>query len=331
MSKCDAMQFSDQMSCACGNVWDMNDPYPPECRKNQDRAQQGSKEWHKARIGRITGSRIGAILGLSPWQKPADIIRAMVREYHGAETEFKGNPATEHGNQHEQRAMLAFMRETGLHVEKCGFFPYGDRMGASPDGLTSDGGVLELKVPYSLRNGGEFKPLADQPHYAAQVQMEMLATGRTHAYFAQYRAPKGDPLAPDYVEEAISIERVEADPNWIDNNLDAINEFYQWYLSELDNPEHLEPLRVEINDSESGVLIQELDAIRKRKKEDETREKEIIKTLVEMAGEKNALIHGRSLTKVVRKGNVQYGKIPELQDVDLEKYRSKDSFFWKFS
>ena len=36
MSKCDAKQFSDQMSCACGNVWDMNDPDPPECRKIPD-------------------------------------------------------------------------------------------------------------------------------------------------------------------------------------------------------------------------------------------------------------------------------------------------------
>src|SRR5690606_5514265 len=261
-------------------------------------APQQSQEWLEARKGRITGSIIGAALGLCPWRKPAEVIRAMVREYHGAETEFKGNPATEHGNQHEQRAMLAFMRETGLHVEKCGFFPYGDRLGASPDGLTSDGGVLELKVPFSLRNGGEFKSLDDQPHYAAQVQMELLATGRSHAYFAQYIAPKGDPLSPDYVPEQIKIERVEIDHSWIDRNLPAINEFYQWYLSELDNPEHLEPLRVEIDDSESGVLIQELDAIRKRKKEDETREKEIIKTLVEMACEKNALIHGRSLTQV---------------------------------
>lgn len=292
---------------------------------------QGSKEWYKARIGRITGSTVGAILGLSPWQKPADVIRAMVREYHGAETEFKGNPASDHGNMHEQRAMLAFMRETGLSVEKCGFFPYGDRMGASPDGLTSDGGVLELKVPYSLRNGGEFKPLADQPHYAAQVQMEILATGRTHAYFAQYRAPKGDPLAPDYVEEAISIERVEADPHWIDNNLDAINAFYQMYLAELENEDHLNPLRVVIDTPEAGSLISELDEIRLRKKADEVREKEILAELVKLAGEKDASIHGRPLTKVERVGNVQYKSIPELKGVDLDKYRAKPSSFWRFS
>ena len=278
---------------------------------------QRSEAWFESRKGRITGSRVGAILGLSPWQKPGDVLRAMVREYHGATSEFLGSVATDHGTANEQRALLAFMRETGLGVEQCGFFPYGDRMGASPDGLTSDGGVLELKVPFGLRNGGDFKPLADQPHYAAQVQMEMLSSGRTHAYFAQYIAPKGDPLAYDYVQEQIQIERVEADPSWIDTHLPAINEFYQWYLAELENPEHLEALRVQIETPEAGILLTELDGIRARKKADDAREKEILAELVKIAGEKNASIHGRPLTQVVRAGNVQYAKIPELKGVDL--------------
>lgn len=29
---CQARQTSDQMTCSCGNVWDMNDPEPPTCR-----------------------------------------------------------------------------------------------------------------------------------------------------------------------------------------------------------------------------------------------------------------------------------------------------------
>jgi putative phage-type endonuclease len=293
--------------------------------------EQGSKEWYKARTGRITGSTVGAILGLSPWQKPKDILRSMVREYHGAESEFNAQFVADHGKNNEQRALLCFMRETGLMVEQCGFFPYGDRMGASPDGLTSDGGVLELKVPYSLRNGGTFKSIEDQPHYMAQVQMEILSTGRTHAWFGQYIAPKGDPLAPEYVTERLQVERVEADPEWIDRNLPAISAFYELYLMELDNPEHMEPLRVHVDSADAGTLLMEMDAIRKRKKADEVREKEILAELVKLAGEKDASIHGRPLTKVERKGSVQYAKIPELEGVDLEKYRGKPSSFWRFS
>ncbi|HUH57159.1 MAG TPA: YqaJ viral recombinase family protein, partial [Pseudomonadales bacterium] len=113
---------------------------------------QRSPEWFNQRKMRLTGSRIGAILGVSPWQKPDDVLRAMVREYHDYPSEFVSNPAVDHGNNNEQRALLCFMRKAGLMVEECGFFEYGDRMGASPDGLTSDGGVLELKVPFGLRN-----------------------------------------------------------------------------------------------------------------------------------------------------------------------------------
>jgi putative phage-type endonuclease len=294
--------------------------------------EQRSQEWFEQRKSRITGSRVGAILGLSPWQKPADVLRAMVREYHGAETEFTGNPATEHGNNNEQRAMLAFMRESGLGVEQCGFFAYGELMGASPDGLTDDGGVLELKVPFGLRNEQEakFKPLSEQLHYSCQVQMEMLAAGRKHAYFAQYVAPKGDPFSHDYVPEQISIERVEADPDWLDKHLPTISAFYALYVEELANPDHLEPLRVVIETPESGQIITELDAVRQRQKSDAAREKELLKELSVICGGKNSLIHGRKMTMVEREGSVSYAKaIKELcPGADLEPYRGKPTSYW---
>lgn len=291
---------------------------------------QRSEAWFESRKGRITGSRVGAILGLSPWQKPIDVLRAMVREYHGATSEFSGSVATDHGNNNEQRAMLAFMRKTGLDVDQCGFFAYGELMGASPDGLTSDGGVLELKCPYGLRNGGDFKPLADQPHYAAQVQMELLATGRGHAYFAQYRAPKGDPLAPDYVEEAINVERVELDPGWIDKHLPAISAFYDLLLSELHNPEHLEPLRVIIDAQE---VLDEIDALRARQKADEAREKELLSVLIKQADGKNALVNGRKLTLSKDSKSVAYAKaIAEIApEADLSKWTSVKRGSWRLT
>lgn len=299
---------------------------------NDNTAEQRSQEWFDQRKLRITGSRVSAILGLSPWQDRHDVLRAMVREYHGAPSEFTGNTATEHGKQNEQRAMLAFMRESGLQVEKCGFFPYGDSMGASPDGLTDDGGVLEIKVPFGLRNEqkAKFKPLAEQPHYAAQVQMEMLSAGRKHAYFAQYVAPKGDPFSADYVPEQISIERVERDETWLDRNLDEISHFYDLLLSELDNPEHLEPLRVVIDAQE---VLDEIDMLRMRQKADEAREKELLSVLIKQADGKNALVNGRKLTLSKDSKSVAYAKaIAELApDADLSKWTSVKKGSWRLT
>lgn len=295
--------------------------------------QQRSDEWQEQRRLRITGSRLGAILGLSPWQKPKDVLREMVRQYHGAESEFVGGPHIDHGVNNEQRALLCFMRESGLNVEECGFFAYGDFMGASPDGLTSDGGILELKVPYSLRKGGEFKPLADQPHYAAQVQMEMIATGRNHGYFAQYIAPYGDPLATDYVPEQINIERVELDPLFLDNNLTKISDFYRLLLSELDNKDHLAPLRVQIDTDRSWFILSEIDRLRAIQKESAEAEKALLAELIEIADGKNAEVHGRKLTLVKGGSSISYAKaIKELvPDADLEKWRGKPSESWRLT
>lgn len=297
--------------------------------------KQRSAEWFEQRKGRLTGSRIGAILGVSPWQKPADVMRAMVREYHGAPSEFQGGPHIDHGVFNEQRALLCFMRKTGLQVEECGFFPYGERLGASPDGLTSDGGVLELKVPFGLRAGDKpFKPLADQPHYQHQIQMEMLSTGRKHAYFAQYIAPKGDPLSIDYVPEQIKIERVEFDSGWIDAHLPALNDFYRQYLLELDNKDHLEPLRVQLLGDDTKALLAEFDECRRLQAEYSKREKELLAMIVDMAGEKDAEIHGRKLTKVVRTGSVSWAKVAKEvmpEGFDLEPFTGKPSEYWRLT
>lgn len=293
--------------------------------------EQRSKEWHEQRKLRITGSRVGAILGLSPWQKPADVMREMVRDYHGYPSEFVGGPHIDHGVNNEQRALLCFMRESGLNVEQCGFFEYGDRMGASPDGLTSDGGVLELKVPYGLRNGGEFKSLAGQPHYECQVQMEMLSAGRKHAYFAQYIAPKGDPLSHDYVPEQISIERVELDPAWIDSVLPAVNEFYAQLMLELDNPDHLAPLRAVIDTPHLSDVLKEIDALREQMKKDGLREKELMQQLIDAADGKSAEIHGRKLTLVKGGKSVAYAKAVKelLPDADLEPFTTQRKDSWR--
>ena len=42
--------------------------------------EQRSEEWFEARKGLVTGSSVGAILGLDPNRTKADVLRAMVRD-----------------------------------------------------------------------------------------------------------------------------------------------------------------------------------------------------------------------------------------------------------
>lgn len=287
--------------------------------------EQKSKEWFDARRGKLTGSNIGAALGVNPWKRPEDLIRQMVRDYHGAESEFQGNIATKHGNLHEPLAVMDYTAKTGNIVDECGFFvhPEYDWLGASPDGLIDDDGVLEVKCPFGLRNkkGDDlvFKSAKDQPHYFAQMQIEMACTGRAYTDFYQW-TKHGD-----------SLETVEFRKKWFDDNLPALESFYKRYLSEIDNPAHLEPLLKEVNTLGAKSLIDEYDQISATIDDATARKKEIMAELVTLSKERNAVIHGRKLTKVERKGSVQYAKIPELKGLDLEPYRNASSEFWRLS
>lgn len=303
---------------------------------NDSTVEQRTEAWHKQRVGRVTGSRAGAILGLSPWQKPEDVLRAMVREYHGAPSEFTVNPATEYGTRLERQAMLCFMRKTGFHVEDVGFLPYDDWLGASPDGLIDDNdlrAVLELKVPFGCRDGKEFKSINEQPHYLAQLQMEMLCSDRRVAYFAQYRAPKGDPFSPDYIDEDMKIEVVQFDDLWWFESSEKLLEFYDLYLSELNNKAHLEPLRVVIDTDEARRIINRIGEIDDALHNLEQEKKTHMAQLVELAGEKDAEICGRKLTQVAGKKTTQYAKAlaDAAPDFDLSAYTSTSKPYWRLS
>lgn len=285
--------------------------------------KQRSPEWFEARKKKLTGSNIGAALGLNPWKTPDDLIRQMVREYHGAEPEFVGNAATEFGTAHEPLALLDYEMETGNTVKGCGFFvhPEFNWLGASPDGLIDDHGIIETKSPYGLRDEAspKFKSLEEQPHYHAQVQTEMACAGRQWCDFYQW-APNGDQL-----------EHVDYDPLWFNENLPKLEAFYKRFLSELDNPDHLEEKHKEINTQQAKLLIDEYQDLTDSIDQATERKKEVLDELVKLAKGRNSLIWGRKLTQVERKGSVDYKSIPQLKGVDLEQYRKKPTSYWRLS
>jgi len=278
--------------------------------------EQRSEAWFKSRVGKITGSRVGAILGCNPWQKPADVMRAMVREYHGAPKEFTGNIATEYGTFSEEYA-LADLKNLGYSVEEVGFIVHPDLewLGASPDGLIGTDMVLEIKCPYGMRNQKDedgFKSINAQDHYYAQVQIEMFCTGRTECLFFQWC---------DY---ANIIERVNFDPRWIEENIPKLHDFYQQYLAEIKAPgRHLDRM-IEKPILEARYLAA-LAAYDQAKEDID----DIKSELIALADGQKTHVSGLIVQPIERKGNVDYKKIPELQGVDLETYRGSPVSSWR--
>jgi len=285
--------------------------------------EQRTSEWFEARNGRITASSVGAILGVAPYATRADIMRRMVRETLGAENEFTGNIATEYGVNNEAGALIEFEMETGLNVHPVGFVTKDDWAGASPDGLIGDECGLEIKCPFGLRkdDNPQFKTLADQPHYFAQVQFSLWVTGRIGWYFFQW-SPKG--TVCEFVMPSVE---------WQALNLPILRQFHAEYLHEVEHnaAQHLAPKRTDIDTPEAWRIMAEFDQIQESIDRATERKAELIADMVRIAGDKNAVFAGRNLTRVDRAGSISYAKAIKdlLPKADLEPYRGKASFSWQ--
>jgi len=285
--------------------------------------EQRSSAWFAARKGLITASSVGAILGVAPYASRADVMRRMVREAHGAETEFQGNIATEYGTRNEAGALVEFEMETGHTVQPVGFVAREDWAGCSPDGFIGATDGLEIKCPFGLRkeDAPKFKTLADQPHYYAQVQFSIWVTGRDCWHFYQW------------TPTATKLETVLQDAEWQAVNLPLLRQFHAEYLHEVEHSaaEYLAPKRGEVDTPEAYRIMAEYEQMLEAIERATERKAELIAEMVRISGDKNTAFAGRNLTKVERSGAISYAKaIKELMPTaDLEKWRGKPSFSWQ--
>jgi len=288
--------------------------------------EQRSEEWFKQRVGRITGSRVGGILGLCPFNKPEDIMRAMVREYHGAESEFTGNIATRYGVDNEDAAIFALENELSIEVTETGFHKLGDWLGASPDGEVGDSEVIEVKCPYGKRgatSSDDFKKLSEQPNYYAQMQIEMLCTNTEACHFYQW------------AENASSYVLVGYNHDWVEENLPKLKDFHESYKNIIEDESLSAPYlqSKEVDKSydadwvklETDYLLAVSDLEKAKQKVDSIKE-----NLLLLSNGRKCVSTSLTVFKTERKGSISYAKaIKELNiNADFEKYRGKSSESW---
>jgi len=156
--------------------------------------QQNSEEWYALRMGKFTASTFGDLF-MKPttagYQKA--IYQPVFERLTGEKPESFQSGYMERGHEMEPFAVEHYEIETFTSTSNGGFWTLGEWIGASPDRLVGDDGILEIKSPafntminYLLKN--ELPSI-----YHWQVHGQMFVTDRNWCDFMAYH-PKLKPV-----------------------------------------------------------------------------------------------------------------------------------------
>ena len=272
---------------------------------------QRDHAWYAARVGKITASRVGAILALSKYRSAEDVMRGMVREALGAPSEFTGNDATRYGQAHERDALDAYTFATGRTVEPMPLIVHPDYpwLAASPDGAVGMDCLVECKAPFRAK----YTEPSDE--YLAQVQLQLACTGRAFCDFVIWREG----------EEPI-IKRIPRNLVWLDQNIDALRAFHDRYESIIASKDlaapYLAPL-VRDDDAWREAAAQYL--AHKEAADTEAKLADHYRATLAKLAPGGASGCGVNLVRVEREGSVQWSKAFKalLPDADVSRWRGK--------
>lgn len=169
---------------------------------------QGTEEWKLARAGRVTASRIDAVLSRSRDRKSEGATRRnykaqIISEILTGRPQENGftNKAIEDGLEFEPLARSAYELAKGEFVDLVGLVlhPTIERAGASPDGLVGARGLVQFKCPYPATHIGYILAGDVPADYQPQMLWEMACAEREYCDFVSY-CPAFPPHLQLYVQ-----------------------------------------------------------------------------------------------------------------------------------
>ena len=188
------------------------------------RADQGSEQWLRDRLGHLTASRMADVLATTksgPSASRKNYLAQLVAErLTGIVAESFVSTAMEWGTSNEPLARAEYEILTDQMVDQDGFIkhPSIEWCGASCDGFIGDSGLIEIKAPNTATHIEYL--LAGKPpaKYQPQMLLQLACTSRQWCDFASY-----DPRMPE--EHRLFVVRFEPKPEEIKVVEDAAREF----------------------------------------------------------------------------------------------------------
>jgi putative phage-type endonuclease len=170
----------------------------PELLPTISECEQGTPEWIQLRVGKVTASRIPAVL--AKIQKGESAPRRNYRAEIVSET-LTGLPADERyvtpemrwGKEQEPRARAAYECQQDVIVDTVGFVihPTNPRLGCSPDGFVGTDGLVQFKCVKTSTHFEYILAGVVPEEYVPQMLVEMACTGRAWCDFVSF-----DPRLP---------------------------------------------------------------------------------------------------------------------------------------
>lgn len=183
-------------------------------------AAQGTPNWHAARRGHLTGSRMADVLAVLKNGKPAqartDYLMEVVNERLTgiAETRFV-TAAMQDGIDREPLARAEYEIVTGRDVRDAGFIlhPTIEHFGATPDGLVGPDGLLEIKCVTRKTYLRWLTEGIVPPEYVPQMIAEAVCANREWVDFVAFHPDFGPRklFVRRFVPTLEERERVEAE------------------------------------------------------------------------------------------------------------------------
>jgi putative phage-type endonuclease len=159
--------------------------------------EQRTDEWFAARLGCVTASRTADVMAKTKSGYSASrgnyMAQIITERLTGKKADGFSSAAMQWGTETEPQAQTAYEIMTGEDVLEDGFVahPTIKGFGASPDGLVSSDGLVEIKCPNSATHIDTLLSEKVPERYVTQMQVQMMCCQREWCDFVSF-----DPRLP---------------------------------------------------------------------------------------------------------------------------------------
>ena len=276
---------------------------------------QGSPEWLAMRKKYIGASDCPIIMGVSPYKTPYQLFLEKLDLVEKQET----TKAMQRGHDMEPEARAAFIELTGINVSPLVAFDkqYTWRM-ASLDGISEDGkNIVEIKCVNAVDHETAQKGGVPEK-YIPQIQHQMAVCNLEKAYYYSYNG----------VNNALVI--VPRDDDYVDVLTEKELEFW-CRMQSFDPPPMTCKDYIYRDDKQWEVAMYQYNDAKCALVHAEACAEQAKQVLIDLAAGQSCKSEAGSLAMIPRRGAIQYDKIPELKNVDLEKFRKEKTVSWRIN